>query len=71
MEINGQVTYEIKGEINEELLRRNRICYGIKGKGLRYRCGEEVKDPGLIKEVITLLIEAINRLIGLRVWDAY
>lgn len=70
-EINGQVTYEIKSEINEELLRRNRICYGIKGKGLRYRCGEEVKDPGLIKEVTTLLIEAINRLIGLRVWDAY
>ncbi|BDR92872.1 hypothetical protein [Vulcanisaeta souniana] len=46
MAINDQVTYEIlKSEINGEILRRNRICYGIKRKGLRYRCGEEVKDP--------------------------
>ncbi|WP_052885846.1 hypothetical protein [Vulcanisaeta distributa] len=72
MAVNDQVTYNIlKSDINEELLRRNRICYGIKRKGLRYRCGEEVKDPGLIKDIITLLIEAINRLIELRVWNAY
>ncbi|WP_243668308.1 hypothetical protein [Vulcanisaeta sp. JCM 16161] len=39
-----------------------RICWGVRVKGSkRLRCGEEVKDPRIIDEVMRLISEFMNR----------
>ena len=54
-------------EINEDLIRKNRLCWG-KINESKYECGEEVNDQGVINEVVIILIEVLYRLLRWRVW---
>ena len=56
--------------ISDEVIRKNRFCYGVK-INKRYACSDEVVDLKLLNETANLLIEAVNRILKWRVWDQW
>ncbi|ADN51380.1 hypothetical protein Vdis_2008 [Vulcanisaeta distributa DSM 14429] len=54
-------------KIDEDLIRKNRLCWGERDNS-KYKCGGEINDLKTINEVIIILIEVLYRLLRWRVW---
>ncbi len=55
-------------KIDEDLIRKNRLCWGVKGMILSISAVGEINDLKTINEVIIILIEVLYRLLRWRVW---